>query len=225
MSLFWLLQNNNNASVSFDRFCSVVRGRSGLTPDNAVSQIASILNVSAGSSAMYCLSRLLRSDSLLSDENLRPIYQQLYGDSSWTAATGGYANITNLAPLSVLASVFRLWRGRSVKGERRPTCARLRLRAVLPSGEAICPQKARRLCATDCQRSERRPRQLGDKKAEEDTERHARPVRRGTPPRIQHAWCRSRQRREQFQGRQVVCREIQKNERCRSYRLPRYDRD
>ncbi len=35
MSLFGYY-NNNNASVSFDRFCSVVRGRADLTPEYAV---------------------------------------------------------------------------------------------------------------------------------------------------------------------------------------------
>ena len=97
MSLFGYY-NNNNASVSFDRFCSVVRGRADLTPEYAVSQIASILNVSAGSSAMYALRGLLQSDSWLSDENLRPIYNKLYGvqpqasrpyqSSPWSSVSG-----------------------------------------------------------------------------------------------------------------------------------------
>lgn len=84
--------NDNIAPVTFDKFCSVVRERADLTPEYAVSQIATILNVSAGSSAMYALRGLLQSDSWLSDENLRPIYSKLCGGSSQTAAPGGYVN-------------------------------------------------------------------------------------------------------------------------------------
>ena len=82
----------DNAPVTFERFCSVVRSRADLTPVVAVSKIATLLNVNVYGSAMLALCKLLRSDALLSDENLRPIYSQLYGDSSMTANSGSYAN-------------------------------------------------------------------------------------------------------------------------------------
>lgn len=82
----------DNAPVSFESFCSVVRSRAHLTPVVAVSKIATLLNVNVYGSAMFALRQLLRSDAWLSDENLRPIYSQLYGDSSMTANSGSYAN-------------------------------------------------------------------------------------------------------------------------------------